>query len=129
MKPSGTSASQATRTTAAAIGSHVQLPRIASPGGFLSLSRRYVIVVMVRMIVVVVVIVIMVMIMIVVMMMAVRMTVRMIVIVIMMMQALARPRAARVFTEHQRFNGHRHGVGRHADAAEIDVVEIPQHDA
>src|SRR3984893_6295261 len=77
----------------------------------------------------VIVVVMMRVIMIVVMVMIMRMTVRMIMVVIMimlmMMQALARPRAARVFAEHQRFDGARHGVGRHADAAEIDVVEIP----
>ena len=59
----------------------------------------------------------------VVMFVAVRMIVRM--VIIMMMQALARPRAARVFVEYQRFDGDRDGVGRHADAAEIDIVEIP----
>ena len=62
------------------------------------------------------------------MVMARLVTVRMVVI-IMMMQPLARTRAARVFAEHERFDGHRHGVGRHADAAEIDIVEIPQHHA
>ena len=75
------------------------------------------------------VVVIMVMIMIVVMMMTVRMvvrvTVRMVMIMLMMMQTLPRPRAARVFAEHQGFDGNRHGVGRHADAAEIDIVEVP----
>src|SRR5262249_49439100 len=55
------------------------------------------------------------------------MTMRM--IVLAMMQALPRPRSARVFAEHQRFDGDRHGIGRHADAAEIDVIEIPQHHA
>ena len=76
---------------------------------------------MVRMIMVVM------MIMIVVMMMAVRMTVRMVmlVIIIMMMQTLPWPRAARVFAEDQRLDGDRNCIGRHADAAEIDVVEIP----
>ncbi len=53
----------------------------------------------------------------------------MIVVMIMVMQTLARPRPARVFVEHQRFDGDRHGVGRHADAAEIDIVEIPEHHA
>jgi len=79
-----------------------------------------VIVVMVRMVVVMIMVVIMVVVM---MVMTVRMV--MIVIVIVMMQTLPRPWAARVFVEHQRFDGDRHGVGRHADAAEIDVVEIP----
>jgi hypothetical protein len=78
--------------------------------------------VMVRVIVIMLVIMIVVM-----MVMIMRMTVRMVVIMIMivMMQTLPRPRAARVFAEHQRFDGDRHGVGRHADAAEIDIVEIP----
>ena len=69
----------------------------------------------------------MIVIMIVVMMMAVRMTVRvvMLVIIIVMMQPLPRPRAARVFAEYQGFDGDRNRIGRHADAAEIDVVEVP----
>ena len=41
------------------------------------------------------------------------------------MQPLARPRPARVLAEHQRLDGDRHGVGRHADTAEVDVIEIP----
>jgi hypothetical protein len=44
-------------------------------------------------------------------------------------QPLARPRSARILAEHERFDRDRHGIGRHADAAEIDIVEIPQHDA
>src|SRR5580693_3580358 len=48
-------------------------------------------------------------------------------IMLVVVQALVRSRAARVFVEHQRFDGDRHRVGRHADAAEVDVVEIPQH--
>ena len=54
----------------------------------------------------------------------------MIVIVVLgvMMDAL-RLGGGRVFAEYQRFDGDRHGVGRHADAAEIDVVEIAQHHA
>jgi len=73
------------------------------------------------------VIVIVLVIMIVVMMMAVRMTVRMVMlmIIIVMMQTLPRPRAARVFVKYERLDGDRHGVGRHADAAEVDIVEIP----
>ena len=50
-------------------------------------------------------------------------------IMLVVVQALVRSRAARVFVEHQRFDGDRHRVGRHADAAEVDVVEIPQHHA
>ena len=45
--------------------------------------------------------------------------------IIMVVQTLAWPRAARVLVENQRFDGDGHGVGRHADAAEIDIVEIP----
>ncbi len=51
------------------------------------------------------------------------------VLMLMMMDALMRPAAARVLAEHQRLDGHRHGVGRHPDLAEIDVVEVAQHDA
>src|ERR1700733_7162821 len=63
--------------------------------------------------------------------MAVIMVVMMVmtVFVLMMVQPLARPRPARILVEHQRFDGDRHGIGRHADAAEIDIVEIPQHHA
>ena len=48
-------------------------------------------------------------------------------IMLAVVQALARPWTARIFAEHQRFDRDRHGVGRHADAAEIDIVEVPQH--
>ncbi len=58
-------------------------------------------------------------------MIVVMMTMLMLVVVLMMVQPLARPRPARVFVEYQRFDGDRHRVGRHADAAEIDIVEIP----
>src|SRR5690348_6586657 len=61
--------------------------------------------------------------------MRVAMLVLMVVIVVMMVQPLARARAARILAEHQRLDGHRHGVGGIADAAEVDVVEVPQHDA
>ena len=50
-------------------------------------------------------------------------------IMLAVMQTLPRPRTARVFAEHQRFDRDRHGVGRHADPAEIDIVEVPQHHA
>src|SRR6266403_1845155 len=50
----------------------------------------------------------------------------MIVPVLVMMNPLVRAAAARIFAEQQRLDRHRHGVGRHADAAEIDVVEIAQ---
>src|SRR5215472_5382066 len=58
-----------------------------------------------------------------------RMFVLMTMIVLAVMQTLARPRTTRVFAEHQGFDRDRHGVRRHADTAEIDIVEIPQHDA
>ena len=51
------------------------------------------------------------------------------VIVLAVVQPLARPWTARIFAEHQRFDRDRHGIGRHADAAEIDIVEVPQHHA
>src|SRR5260370_35547945 len=35
----------------------------------------------------------------------------------------------RVLAEYERLDGDRHGVRRHADAAEIDIVEVHQHDA
>src|SRR5262249_8205595 len=54
------------------------------------------------------------------------MVVRMIMVMIMMMQPLARARAARVLAEDERLDGHRHRVGGHPDAAEVDVVEVPQ---
>src|SRR5712691_789771 len=57
------------------------------------------------------------------------MVMRMIVLVLVMVQPLARARPARVLVEHQRLDGHRHGVRREADAAEIDEVEVPQHHA
>lgn len=39
------------------------------------------------------------------------------IVVIVMVDALAWPRAARILAEYQRLDGHRHSVGRHADAA------------
>src|SRR5712692_10745258 len=38
-------------------------------------------------------------------------------------------RRARVLGEYQRLDGHRHGMRGHADAPEVDVVEIAQRDA
>src|ERR1700722_132312 len=61
--------------------------------------------------------------------MAMLMRMGIVMFMIMVMQPLARPRAARVLAEDERLDRHRHGVGRHADAAEVDVVEVPQHDA
>src|SRR6476660_9253162 len=49
--------------------------------------------------------------------------------VLMVTDALVRAAAARVFAEQQRLDRDRHGERRHADAAEIDVVEIAQHHA
>jgi len=56
------------------------------------------------------------------------MSVRLVMLMLVMVQPLTRARAARILAEHQRLDGHRHRIGRHADAAEIDVVEIPKHD-
>src|SRR5215467_3583157 len=47
----------------------------------------------------------------------------------MMMHPLTWPWPTRVVAENQRLDGDRHGIGRHADAAEIDVVEVHQDDA
>ena len=55
----------------------------------------------------------------------VRMFMIMRMIMLAVMKALPRPRPARIFAEHQRFDRDRDGVGRHADTAEIDIVEIP----
>ena len=38
-------------------------------------------------------------------------------------------RDPRVLAEDERLDGHRHRMGRHADAAEIDEVEVAQRDA
>ena len=59
--------------------------------------------------------------------MAMLVTVRTVVVmvIIVMMQPLARTRTTRVFVEDQRIDGHWHRVGRHADPAQIDIVEIP----
>jgi hypothetical protein len=37
-------------------------------------------------------------------------------------------RVARVVGEHQRLHRHRHGLRGHADAAEVDVLQIPEND-
>jgi len=63
------------------------------------------------------------------MMLMIIMMMMMIVPVIMMMNALGRAAASRILAEHQRFDRHRHGIGRHPDASEIDVVEVAQHHA
>jgi hypothetical protein len=55
--------------------------------------------------------------------------VTMMMVVVMVMQVRLSARQSRIFTEHQRLDGHRHGHRRQADAAEVDIVEIPQHDA
>src|SRR5262245_16115046 len=47
----------------------------------------------------------------------------------MAMQVRLSARQSRVLAEHQGFDGHRYGHRRQADTPEIDVVEIPQHDA
>ena len=43
---------------------------------------------------------------------------------LVMVDALRRAAAARILAEQQRLDRYRHGIGRHADATEIDVVEI-----
>src|ERR1700704_5010423 len=67
--------------------------------------------------------------MMVILIMAVRMIMRVAMIVIMMVQPLARTGPARILAEDQRLDGHRHREGRIADAAEINIVEVPQHHA
>ena len=69
------------------------------------------------------------MVMIVAMAMVVAVTMAMVVgmIMVVMMDALVRTAALRSFTEDERLDGDRYGVGGHADAAEIDVVEVAQH--
>src|SRR5262249_41568360 len=86
-------------------------------------------VVMAGMMMVVIVIVIRVMAVAMMMIMRMMMITVMMMIVLVVMDALARPRPARVFVEDERFDRHRHRMRRQADAAEIDVVEIPEHDA
>src|SRR5258708_8802568 len=50
-------------------------------------------------------------------------------LLIMVVNALMRSPALRVLAEHQRLDGDRHRIGRHADAPEVDVVEVAQHNA
>src|SRR6266568_4500916 len=50
-------------------------------------------------------------------------------IMVVVMDALMRPAALRAFAEDERLDRDWHGVGGHADAAEIDVVEVAQHHA
>src|ERR1051325_4454356 len=90
----------------------------------LAACRRHVIVGMVVIMIVMMIMAMMVMMMPTPMIMTVAMSVLMVMIVVMVMDALARARAARVFVEDQRLDGHRHRVGRHADAAEVDVIEV-----
>jgi len=61
------------------------------------------------------------------MVVAVTMAVVVSMIVVVMMDALVRTAALWAFTEDERLDGDRYGVGGHADAAEIDVVEVAQH--
>src|ERR1043165_1955684 len=78
------------------------------------------------------VVVMMAMVMVVMMVMAmavVTMAVIMRMIMIVMMDTLVRAAALRAFAEDERLDGDRHGVGRHADATEIDIVEVAQHHA
>ena len=57
--------------------------------------------------------------------MIVRVIMMMIVLMRVVVQPLMASGRARIFAEDERFDGDRHGVGRHADAAEIDIVEVP----
>ena len=50
-------------------------------------------------------------------------------VMIVVMDALNRPAALRVLAEHERLDRHRHGIRRHPDAPEVDVVEVAQHHA
>src|SRR5215468_5222934 len=79
------------------------------------------------MIMVMTMVMVVVVVVVVIMIMAMLMRVIMAVMLVVMMQPLTQPRAARVFAEDERLDRHRHGVGRVADAAQVDVVEIPQH--
>src|SRR5919109_4111416 len=49
--------------------------------------------------------------------------------VLVVMNPLRRAAAARILAEQERLDGDRHGVGRHPDAPEVDVVEVAQDDA
>jgi len=51
------------------------------------------------------------------------------VIVLLAMQVCLAARQPRVLAEHQRFDGDRNGHRRQPDAAQIDVVEVPEYDA
>src|ERR1700680_4615579 len=113
MNASGTSASQATSAMAVATTIHVHAPRIASLRGYRRSGVRFVLMIVIVMVIIIV------------MMMTVLVAGRMVVVMLRLVQALPRPRAARILAEHQRLDRHRHGVGRHADAAEIDIVEVP----
>src|SRR5262245_59475270 len=48
------------------------------------------------------------------------------IIVVMVMDTLRRTSALHLLAEYQRLDGDRHGIGRHADAAEVDVIEVAQ---
>ncbi len=53
------------------------------------------------------------------------MAVVMIMPMMVMMEPMLPARLARILAEDQGFDRHRHGVGRHADASEIDIIEVP----
>jgi len=46
-----------------------------------------------------------------------------------MMDTLLGARAAWILAEDERFDRHRHGIGGNAYLAEVDIIEIHQHDA
>src|SRR5215204_4038867 len=63
----------------------------------------------------------------------VMMTVTMLMMVGMFLRVAVQMRLAarqpRVLAEHQRFDHYRHGHRRQPDAAEVDIIEVPEHDA
>ena len=58
-----------------------------------------------------------------------RMIVDVLTAVAVVMGMILQMRVTGVLAENQRLDRYRHGVGRQADASEIDVVEIPQRNA
>ena len=65
----------------------------------------------------------------VVMVMTVTMAVIVSMIMVVMMDSLVRTAALWAFAEDERLDRNWYGVGGHADAAEIDIVEVAQHHA
>src|SRR5215831_15471719 len=88
-----------------------------------------VVMMIVTMLVIMVVVVMVIAMMVVMVPMIMTMAVAMRMVLVVMMDALVRTAALRVLAEHQRLDGDRYGVGRHADAPEVDIVEVAQHHA